>query len=186
MADEQHDDVVAVLLRQHEQIRQLMDDVTATHGEARAAAFDRLRALLAVHEAAEEQIVHPTARDHLPDGQQVAAARVAEEEAAKAMLAELEELGTEHPAFEEVFARLRRDVLEHAEAEETKEFPGVRATHDPEQLAKMGAALKAAEKLAPTHPHPGDPDTPPANLVVGPITALADKTRDLVRSAMRR
>jgi hemerythrin superfamily protein len=185
MASEEREDVVAVLLRQHEQIRRLFEDVESSQGKQRAELFEQLKRLLAVHEAAEEQIVHPTARDHLPDGEQVAAARIAEEEAAKAMLSQLEELGSDHPAFEEIFKELRKNVLKHAEAEETKEFPGVRTSHTSEQLAKMGQALKQAEKLAPTHPHPADADTPPANIVAGPITAIADKARDLVKSAMK-
>lgn len=31
---------------------------------------------------------------------------------------------------------------------------------------------------APTHPHPSAPDTPPGNLVAGPVGALFDRIRD--------
>jgi hypothetical protein len=43
-------DVVELLMRQHEQIRGLLQEVEEKKGDRRAAAFERLRRLLAVHE----------------------------------------------------------------------------------------------------------------------------------------
>jgi hypothetical protein len=37
--------------------------------------------------------------------------------------------------------------------------------------------------MAPTHPHPNAPDTPPGNMVLGPVAALADRFRDAMRKA---
>jgi hemerythrin superfamily protein len=59
MAEE---DVVALLMRQHGEIRNLFDEVERTTGDDRRAAFQSLVRLLAVHETAEEEIVHPVAR----------------------------------------------------------------------------------------------------------------------------
>ncbi len=56
------DDVVALLMRQHGDIRNLFDEVEATEGEERRDAFRRLVRLLAVHETAEEEVVHPFVR----------------------------------------------------------------------------------------------------------------------------
>jgi len=47
----------------------------------------------------------------------------------------------------------------------------------------MAAAIKAAEAIAPTHPHPGV-ETATRNLLVGPIAAVADRTRDIIRKAV--
>ena len=55
-------DVVALLMRQHGDIRNLFDEVEAGSGEERRDAFRRLVRLLAVHETAEEEVVHPFAQ----------------------------------------------------------------------------------------------------------------------------
>jgi hemerythrin superfamily protein len=177
-------DLVEVLLDQHTQIRELLIAVAEQTGAARETAFTGLVRLLAVHEAAEEQVLHPVARVRLPDGDEVADARIREEEESKRLLRDLERMGTGHDDFDTQFARLRELVLEHAANEEHKEFPGVREHFDEHERALLGKALKAAEALSPTHPHPRDPNHPPANMLVGPMVALADRARDLVKDAI--
>lgn len=56
------DDVVSLLMRQHGDIRNLFDEVERSKGEERRDAFRRLVRLLAVHETAEEEVVHPFVR----------------------------------------------------------------------------------------------------------------------------
>jgi hypothetical protein len=46
----------------------------------------------------------------------------------------------------------------------------------------MAAAVKAAEAMAPTHPHAGV-ESAAANLLVGPFAAMMDRTRDVLRKA---
>src|SRR3954464_11924287 len=70
---------VALLMRQHEEIRRLCRKVESTTGERRAEAFDRLRRLLAVHETAEEEIIHPLVRNSVPQGDEIVDARLDEE-----------------------------------------------------------------------------------------------------------
>ncbi|MCA6096588.1 hemerythrin domain-containing protein, partial [Streptomyces sp. SCA3-4] len=54
-------DVVMLLQKQHEEIRTLLDEVLAHTGEQRKHSFRLLVHLMAVHETAEEEIVHPYA-----------------------------------------------------------------------------------------------------------------------------
>ena len=56
------EDVITLLQRQHQEIRQLFDEVEKADGDARRAAFHRLVRLLSVHETAEEELVHPRVR----------------------------------------------------------------------------------------------------------------------------
>jgi hypothetical protein len=53
-------------MRQHGDIRNLFDEVEATGGEERRDAFRRPVRLPAVHETAEEEVVHPFARKGFP------------------------------------------------------------------------------------------------------------------------
>ena len=58
------DDVVAFLRDQHNLIKDLFEEVLhASEPKARETAFVELRQLLAVHETAEEMVVHPRARN---------------------------------------------------------------------------------------------------------------------------
>ncbi|MET9776787.1 hemerythrin domain-containing protein [Streptomyces sp. NPDC006367] len=177
------DDVVALLMRQHGDIRNLFDEVEAATGEERRDAFRRLVRLLAVHETAEEEVVHPFARKGFPGGEQVVAERLAEEKAAKEALAALDELDTDDPGFMPRLLELRGDVQAHARAEERYEFTHIRRSADTSGLAAMARAVKAAEAMAPTRPHPGV-ESGAANMALGPVAALMDRTKDAVRKAM--
>jgi hemerythrin superfamily protein len=178
-------DVVELLIHQHDEIRELFAEVKRCKGDERADAFDRLRRLLAVHETAEEEVVHPNARRMIKNGDQVIEERLAEENLAKRKLSEIESIGTDSPEFPKRLEDLRKAVLDHAEHEEREEFPQIRKQSSEEQLWVMATAVKAAEALAPTHPHPGLESTG-ANLLVGPFAAMMDRTRDVVRKAMKR
>lgn len=177
------DDVVALLIRQHGDIRNLFDEVEASTGEERRDAFHRLVRLLAVHETAEEEVVHPFARRAFDGGEQVVADRLAEERSAKETLAALDDMDTDDPAFLSRLMRLRTDVQEHARAEERYEFTHIRRSTDDATLAAMARAIKAAEAMAPTRPHPGV-ESGAKNMALGPVTALMDRTKDAARRAM--
>lgn len=170
--------VVQFLTDQHKQIRALFDEVDkATDKTAKDKAFVQLRRLLAVHETAEEQIVHPQARSAVPNGQRVVEARLQEENAAKQALTELEKLDVTSVEFATQFAQLRTAVLAHAENEETEEFPALEAQKDSAALAKMARAVAVAEKLAPTRPHAGV-ESAAGNTLAGPFAAMLDRARD--------
>ena len=68
MTAAQHDqDVIDLLLEQHQEIRSLISEVKTADGGHLQQAFSDLVRLLVVHESAEEQIVHPAARPCLGD-----------------------------------------------------------------------------------------------------------------------
>ena len=176
-------DVIRILLEQHARIRELFKDVMSAEGEHKQQAFDELRALLAVHETAEEEIVYPLVRKTLPDGDGLADARIAEENAAKQALSDLEKMGVDDAAFPSKFASFRQDVLRHAENEERLVFGPLRERLDADRLEKVAKALTAAEAVAPTHPHPHGPSSATGHFVVGPFAAIADRVRDALTSS---
>jgi hemerythrin superfamily protein len=179
------DDVVSLLVAQHERIRSLFEEVDKVEGrDVKQARFEELRRLLAVHETAEELIVHPEAR-HADGGSDVVNARLQEERAAKEVLAELDGMKVTDPGFADRFAMLKQSVLDHAASEEREEFPLLRQNTSEKTLTLMASAVRAAEAMAPTHPHPGV-ESMTANLMVGPIASLVDRTRDAVRAVLGR
>ncbi|GII86874.1 hemerythrin [Sphaerisporangium siamense] len=173
-------DVVDLLLRRHALIRDLFDEVERAGAEERPGAFRRLVRLLAVHETVEEEIVHPYARHAIDGGDEVVDDRLAEENEAKQLLMDLDKHGPGAPDFLERLALLRGAVTAHARSEERYEFTQLRARTTPAQRRALAAGLKAAEAVAPTHPHPGV-ESATENLLLGPPVALMDRVRDAIR-----
>src|SRR5690625_5211955 len=172
-------DVVDFLTAQHALIRTLFDETLLAAGGEREESFVRLRRLLAVHETAEEEIVHPRANRELDNGGDVVSARLSEEKRAKAVLADLESVDVDSEFFTEKLRELRNAVIEHAEHEERDEFAGLRAELGDTELACMQQAVKLAEAIAPTRPHAGVASAT-ANALVGPFAAMLDRARDAV------
>ncbi|MFL6142079.1 MAG: hemerythrin domain-containing protein [Labedaea sp.] len=178
------DDVVTILIQQHQELRALFLVLDDAVGDVRRDAFHRLVRLLAVHETAEAEIVHPAVRG-LKGGAAVAAARAAEEHRVTALLSTLDQIGPDAEGFDTLLMQLRDDVLAHAVHEEREEFPLLRAACGPARLHAMARAVRAAEAIAPTRPHPGVQGAK-ANLLLGPPLAIMDRARDLIRQALGR
>jgi hypothetical protein len=62
--------------------------------------------------------------------------------------------GVDAPDFRDRLLELRSQVLRHAKREERYEFTYLRAAMDPETSQRLARAVRAAEALAPTRPHP--------------------------------
>jgi hemerythrin superfamily protein len=183
MTQQQRGDVVDLLLDQHRAIRELCEQVAAATAAEREQPFRSLVRLLAVHEAVEEELVHPYVKRRVEGAKDAVAERVEEEREVNKMLAALDALGPTNPGFEELFTRFRTALLAHADKEESSEFAGLRSATRPAERAAMGAALRLASSMAPTHPHPGNESGPRA-LLVGTPMAMIDRARDLLRDAL--
>lgn len=150
---------------------------------AREKAFLELRQLLAVHETAEEMVVHPRARREVDGGDQIVEARLAEEHEAKEQLAALEKMDIGSPEFIDALARFQHAVLKHAVQEEDEEFTRLQAELTGEELKRMAGAVRAAEAIAPTRPHPGV-ESAAMNFAAIPFASMLDRARDAIASAM--
>lgn len=176
------DDVVAYLKDQHETIKALfVETLDAANAEDQQQAFTRLRTLLAVHETAEEMMVHPRVRRKIEGGAQIADARLSEEHDAKVALSELEKIPCGTADFSKALIHLQAAVVEHADREEAEEFTLLTEQLDASELAKLASAVEVAERIAPTHPHAGV-ESAFANFAVGPFASLLDRARDALRS----
>lgn len=71
--------------------------------------------------------------------------------------------------------------IKHATHEENEEFLGLRRDVSADQLQEMAGAVKAAESVAPTRPHPAAGEAAIANLLAGQPVAIFDRIRDAVR-----
>ena len=176
--------LIAALLADHHAVKELFGRFEVT-GTSQAELFCELTNELVRHEVAEEQVVYPEVRSVLPNRDQLANARIAEQSKAEGTLADIEKMDASSPAFIAKLTQLRVAVLAHAEKEEREVFAPLCSSVDLGRLELLGGAYEEAKAAARTHPHPHAPDTPPGNLVSGPVAALADQVRDAIRFALR-
>jgi hemerythrin superfamily protein len=177
-------EVVAFLKAQHNLIEDMFDEVLhATDPHAREKPFIELRQLLAVHETAEEMVVHPRVRRESDAGDAIVDARLKEEQEAKEQLSRIEKLDVTSQQFIDELTQLREAVLDHAQHEESEEFPVLLQEVDANDLKRMGTAVRAAEAIAPTRPHPGV-ESAKLNFAVGPFASMLDRARDVIRQAI--
>lgn len=178
------DDVVKFLKDQHNLIKDMFEEVfSASEAKAREKAFIDLRKLLAVHETAEEMVVHPRVRHEAAKGDEIVDARLEEEHKAKEMLSNLESMDVSSPQFIEELAKFRDAVLDHAEHEENEEFTQLERNLTSDDRERMAKAVLAAEAISPTRPHPGV-ESAKMNFAAGPFASMIDRARDLIKSAM--
>jgi hemerythrin superfamily protein len=175
-------DIVQLLLADHHDIEGLLNGLETIPLEGRADYFATIVLELVAHEVGEEHVVYPITR-HGPEGEADAKARIAEEAKAEELLIELQKLDPTSAEFATKWATLRDAVLAHAGAEEATTFPLLTELEDEESRIALGGRFKHAKSVAPTHPHPHAPHSPPGNLVLDPVAALFDRARNAVKGA---
>ncbi|MGO9284183.1 MAG: hemerythrin domain-containing protein [Mycobacterium sp.] len=178
------DEVIGFLKAQHSLIEDMFDQVLyASDPQARETPFVRLRQLLAVHETAEEMVVHPRVRREVDAIDSIVDARLEEEHEAKELLSSIEKIDITSQQFIDELTKLRDAVLDHAQHEERYEFPKLQKELDADELKRLGTAVRAAEAIAPTRPHAGV-ESAKLNFAVGPFASMIDRARDLIEHGL--
>lgn len=132
------------------------------------------------HEAIEEQFFWPAVRRALDNGDELADAAIAQEQAGKRLLQTLEDKEPGDPEYHEALAEFVKAGREHILYEQDVVWPVFEAAVSLQEREKIGEKLEVAKKVAPTRPHP---DTPPNSLVqktMGLGAATVDHVRDAV------
>ena len=141
-------DVVDVLIHQHDQIRRLCADVERAGFADRTRLFAELEELVNMHERGERAVVHPAARNNTPTGDRIGVACAEEEGRIERTFGDLHALGITHPDFDSQFARLRREIHDHAAREENHEFPLLRRYVTTQRLHMMAGELHDVQVMA--------------------------------------
>ena len=173
-------DAIEVLRGDHRRVEQLFgqyQEATASP-ERKQEIMNEIIRELSVHAAIEEEILYPTVREALPDGDELAQDSLQEHQQAKQVLSDLDAMSPDDPEFDQRVGRLIEDFQHHVGDEEGEMFPKLQQALDAESLADMGQELEEAKKRAPTRPHPAAPNQPPGIKVAGPAAALLDRLRD--------
>jgi hemerythrin superfamily protein len=176
-------DAITMLKDDHKAVEQLFKRFEKAGPRAyveKRDIVDRIIEELSVHAAVEEQLFYPVARATVPGTEDLALEAIEEHGVAKWVLAELEKMSPEDERFDAKVNVLIENVRHHIEEEEQDLFPKVRDELGRNDLSELGEAMAKAKAVAPTHPHPRSPDTPPANFVVGTAAGVVDRVGDTV------
>ncbi|WP_137122275.1 cytochrome P450 [Segeticoccus rhizosphaerae] len=142
-----HADLVAAVTAQHGQIAQLISRTAQSEGETRREAFEALRRLMALHEAAEQATIHPLVTASNGEGSEVGQERVEEEDEASNLMERLESFDVTSYEFTIQVQLLEEAVTFHANAEETRELPRLRDAPEADLRRAIGA-LSTVEQLS--------------------------------------
>lgn len=179
-AQQTADDLIHAIVRDHRDLERVFNEIERhSHSLAyRKDLVDHLIADLVRHSVAEEQFVYPVARDRIEDGDELVDHEIAEHARAERLMKELAPLDASDPRFDDVVGQLIDDVRHHFEDEERDLLPALRARCSEAELRDLGRKVIVAKDSAPTRPHPGMPDRPPANLILDAGVSIIDKVRD--------
>ena len=174
-------DAIELLTTDHAAVEQMFQQIESLpDGDARNELIAGVVRELSVHAAIEEQVLYPVMRKELPDGETLVQQAIEEHQQVKETLAAIER--ADAPAERDPhLVSLIGNVRHHVDEEETELFPKLRASLASDELREMGSKLASAKKMAPTHPHPNAPNTPPGNVVGGAAAAVMDKARDALK-----
>ena len=183
-------DAIAVLKNDHRTVEKLFSRYQGLSQRAVKGTQDVVQRVvkeLSIHAAVEEQLLYPAVRREVPGGEQDVEEAIREHQEVKERLVRIERLdaATERADLDREMETLIRDVKHHVKDEESEMFPKMRKHMDRKRLVEMGELMAAAKKIAPTHPHPHAPATPPGNLVTGAAAGVMDRARDALREARR-
>ncbi len=140
---------------------------------------------LSIHAAIEEQVLYPAAREAVPESEDDVLEALEEHHVVKWTLSELDGMEPTDERFTAKVTVLIQGVRHHVKEEEGELFPQLRAAMKRKELEELAEALEQAKKVAPTHPHPRVPDTPPGNVIAGVAAGALDHAHDTGKRTMR-
>lgn len=126
-------DVFDTLIRDHRRAEQLFGEIERADPQQRLPLLRRLQAELTAHAVAEENVVYP-AMIRLVKNVDNAKELYEEHQEMKVALFDLEMITMDNQRWLDRLRDLRRSVLQHAQDEETKEFPALRQALDARQM----------------------------------------------------
>ena len=176
-------DAITMLKEDHQTVEQLFKRFEKAGDRAFAEKrkiADQVVEALSKHAAIEEQVFYPVARATVPDTEDVVLESLEEHHIVKWVLSELDGMDPAEERFDAKMTVLMENVRHHVEEEEQEFFPKVRAELDRNALAELGRAMETAKEMAPSHPHPRSPDTPPGNLAAAAGAGMVDRIGDTV------
>lgn len=173
-------DMIDMLIQDHRAVEKAFTELESGRGssEQRRDLADHIITELVRHSIAEEQYLYPTAREALPNGDELADHEISEHAEAERVMKDLEKADAGGSEFDDLASSLISAIRHHVTDEENDLFPKLRSACSGTQLMELGEKIQQAKQTAPTRPHPAAPDRPPMNKILAPGAGLVDRARD--------
>lgn len=134
---------IDILVEDHRKIKALMNQISQTsagNSTQRTQLLQQLADLLTVHNSTEENLVYPAIRD-IAARPNDAATLYHQQDEAKVLVFELDQLSKSDPRWGSRFETLRSAVLAHVAQEENIDFPRLRTAAGP-RLTELTAKVR--------------------------------------------
>jgi hypothetical protein len=159
----------ALVAADHARLERLCDLLAAG---ADRSAREVLVAEACRHLSAEEQYLHPAVRAVAPQAAAMADAELAADAALLRDLGRLRATAEDDPGYPGLVAAVTGQLRAHTDRARRSLLPTLTAGCHDHELVRLGNRYTVARE--------GTPLTPPANKVVDPLLAVADKVRDVL------
>ena len=182
-------DAVTLLRNDHRTVEGLFKKFEKAGPNAHKTKKDLVEKIieeLSIHAAIEEQVLYPAARKAVPDASDEVLEALEEHHIVKWVLSELDGMEPTDERFQAKVTVLIENVRHHVEEEEDDLFPQLRKAMKRKELEELAQAMEKAKDIAPTHPHPRAPDTPPGNIVAGVAAGAVDRAQDTGKKTVRK
>ena len=186
--EEQRGGPGSILSRQSADHRAL-DDLMRAHDAAtdpdeRGRVLAELGERALRHAFAEETVLFPAYRRHLPGaGDELTAHIEGDHQEVNDLLRDLQRTDPRSDGYDEAVARAFAAVRHDAHDEEDDLLPRLRQVADDDELRAIGAAWEAARVASPTRPHPRVSRRPPWNALAAVGLAVSDRAKDALDAA---
>lgn len=187
--DDRAPEAIALIERQHEQIRDLMDqfaELSDRPSKKKDELVAELVTVLTKHARMEELVFYPAVMQEVPGLRPEIEEGIEEHHLTDLALKELSGLSSDAERFDMKVHVLIEAMRHHLTEEEQDLLPKVERGMDGKRRRELGEAMEKAWRSAPLLPHPSAPQTPPANVVASIATTVLDTVRTGVRLAVRR
>lgn len=179
---EQRGGPTSILARQsddHAALSRLMQQYESASGpEARGRIVADLAQRALRHAFAEETVLFPAYRRHLPGhGDELTAHIEGEHQQINELLEELQDADPADPAYDRRVRRTFELISSDAREEEDVMLPRLQSVVDDTELRAIGDAWETARAAAPTRPHPRLPRRPPGNALAAVPLAVTDRVK---------
>lgn len=163
MRETEHGDVVTELVRDHREIQSMLVELeqpeqpAARIPERRADLVSQTILELVRHSVAEELVLYPALRRHVPDGGALVDRCTARDAKAEKLMRDLAPRSAGEPGFEDRLADLVKATERHIYEQEHEVFPTLAAVCSPQELTELGGRVAAIKRVAPVDSRPETP-----------------------------
>ncbi|WP_432494553.1 hemerythrin domain-containing protein [Kineococcus gypseus] len=150
-----------------------------TDPDARGRLVAELAERALRHAFAEETVLFPAYRHHLPEqGEALTAHIEGDHQRVNELLVQLQDADPRSAGYDALVRRTFETIRHDARDEEDDLLPRLQRVASPQELRAIGAAWEVQRRTSPTRPHPGVPRRPPGNVLAGVPLAVSDRVKD--------